>query len=118
MKRRVLAVTIISLGVIAFIVSWGEFVDLFNVIGHPPESRRENYFAIVGQGLFYFIFSSIISAFGLLILFGAKGQKIKIVQTTFFAMLTIWFVLEVPIYKCDFYEINHSFWESKRGHFH
>lgn len=110
--------TVISLGVIAFIVSWDKFVDLFNVIGHPPDSRRETYFAIVGQGLFYFILSSIISAFGLLILFLAKGQKMKIVRMTLFAMVTIWFVLEIPIYKCDFYEINHSFWASKRGHFH
>ena len=118
MRRKILAVILVSLGILAFLVSWDKFVDVFNAIGQPPESGRETYFVIIGQGFFYFILSIIISAFGLLFLFGVGGQKLKIVRMTFFALLTIWFVLEIPMYKCDFYEVNHSFWESKRGHFH
>ena len=113
-----LAVTVISLGVIAFLVSWDKFVDLFNVIGQPSESGRQTYFAIIGQGFFYFILSSSISVFGLSFILKIEGRKFRIVRTTFFTLMTIWFVLEIPIYKCDFYEINHSFWQSKRGHFH
>jgi flagellar biosynthesis protein FlhB len=118
MGRKVLAVTVISIGAIAFLVSWDKFMELFNVIGQPPESGRETYFAIIGQSLFYFILSSTILLFGLLFLLRIEGQKFRIIRMTFFSMATIWFVLETPIYKCDFYEINHSFWESKRGHFH
>jgi hypothetical protein len=117
-KRRVLAVTVISLGVIATLVSWDKFVNVFDVIGHMPESRQETYFSIIGQGFFYFILSSTVLIFGLLLLLKIEGQILKVVRTTLFSLVTIWFVLEIPMYKCDFYEINHSFWQSKRGHFH
>jgi hypothetical protein len=118
MRRRVLAATVICLGVIAFLVSWDKFVDAFNIIGQLQESRGGTYFAIVGQALSYFVVSSIISVFGLLVLLKKEGRKFKIIRVTFFALVTIWFVLEIPIYKCDFYGINHSFWKSKSGHFH
>ena len=83
MRRKVLAVTAVSLGVIAFLVSWDKFVDIFNVIGQPPESGRQTYFAIIGQGFFYFILSSTISIFGLLLLLKIEGQKFTIIRTTF-----------------------------------
>jgi Ca2+/Na+ antiporter len=118
MRKIVSSATVICLGVIAFLVSWDKFVDTFNIIGQLQKSRGWTYFAIVRQALFYFIVSSIIFVFGLLVLLKKEGQKFKIIRATFFALVTIWFVLEIPIYKCDFYEINHSFWESKKGHFH
>jgi hypothetical protein len=118
MKIKLIAVTLIILGVLAFLFSWDKFVDVYNFIGHPPESRLETYFVIVGQGLFYFLLTIVAVLFGFLLMLRIKGRRLKIVSITFFTLLTIWFILEVPIYKCVFYEINHSFWESKRGHFH
>lgn len=118
MRRRVLAATVICLGVIAFLASWDKFVEAFYTIAHLPESRGATYFAIVGQAFFYFVVSSFISVFGLLVLLKKEGQRRKTIRATFFALVTIWFVLEIPMYKCDFYETHHSFWDSKKGHFH
>jgi hypothetical protein len=117
-KPKIIAVILVSLGIVAFLVSWNKLVDAFNAIGQLPESGRETYLAIVGQGIFYFILSSTTSVFGLLLLFRVGEQKLKIVRMTFVVLVAIWFILEIPIYECDFYEVNHSLWESKRGHFH
>jgi hypothetical protein len=118
MKRRFFAVSLLVVGLLAFIVSWDKLVDGFNFIGQPPESNRETYYAIIGQGLFYFLLSLTISLFGFLLLLKTEEGKLKLARAILFTLLGIWFLLEIPIYKCNFYEIKHSFWESKQGHFH
>jgi hypothetical protein len=117
MKRKVISLTLIVAGLLAFLVSWDNFVDLYYAIAQLPELSR-SYFAIVGQGLFYFTLASIIALFGVSLLLRMKGQRLKFVRASFFILLIVWFVLELPIYKCDFYKIRHSFWDSNREHFH
>ena len=117
MKHKVSDIALVAFGVITFFISWDKFDQVIEVIGQVPDSNQINYFAIGGQGLFYFIVATITLVFGIL-LFRGKGWKLRILRSAFFALWILWFVLEIPIYECDFYKINHSFWESRQGHFH
>ncbi len=117
MNRKLLAVIFVTIGVGAFAAAWDKLVYVFRVIWQPDQFSLGSHVAMVGQGLFYLIISSIVTVCGILFLYNVEERKMKIVRASCFALVIIWFVLEIPMFKCDFYNVNHSFWESKSGHY-
>lgn len=117
-KTKVLGAMLTASAFIAFGFSWDTLVELYYLVSYLPEPGLERYMPIVGQGLLYFAFSITVFVCGILFLFTKDRRKLRLGRAALFVILVIWIALEVPIYKCDFYNRGHSFWSSKRVHFH
>lgn len=72
---------------------------------------------VVGQALAYLILALVIVALGIVLIRNSRKQFKRLTLSVLLAA-TLWLILEMPVYKCNYYNIRHSFWESKQFHFH
>ena len=117
-SKQILGVALVAIGIMTFAISWEKILSLFLLAWQPTELGLERHFATGAQGLFYFTLSTVMVLFGILLILTRHEQIIRLGQRSLFVMLVIWIILEIPIYKCVFYNVNHSFWDSKNVHFH
>lgn len=117
MKNKLFGWGLISLSTILIIYNSDKFADIFYILSHKSKHFEiKFYFIIIGHGtLHLLIFITGILLGGSLIY---QQRNLRKKATGFILMIIVWFILALPIYKCGYYEVRHSFWESQDGHFH
>ena len=117
MRNKLIGATISILGTILLFKTWDNYVDIWYLLTDMPEHKTTTDFLIaIGQGVVYLTLISTSILFGLSLL-GVKKER-KIERLTFATVLTIFILLELPVYNCDFGQSRHSFWYSHKSHFH
>ncbi len=117
MRDKLIGWGLIGLSTFLLLWNWDKYADIFYVF-----EKREVYFRFkdylipVVHGTMYLLIFMTGVALGqsFIIQKENKGRA----NISFIIMLTIWTILALPIYKCEFYGIRHSFWKSRDGHFH
>lgn len=69
----------------------------------------------LGQFFFYLSLSILLIVFGILKI---KKGKAGVLTVVVIFGLVLWFLLEIPMYNCDYYGRPHSFWHSQMFHMH
>src|SRR5687767_15529927 len=110
MKNKLTGWTIIIIGTILFFRAWDIYSDIWYLLTETHDHLlTTDYLIIIGQGVTYLTLFSISILFGVSLTRGTQ-KNIKIKRLAFLTVLTIWILLEIPIYNCDFGQSRHSFW--------
>ena len=120
MKNKILGLTIAIISIAFVFFMWDDIANAWYLLTRPHDrvSRSGDWF-LAGQWIFYTIVFTLSNVFGVLLIAGTKGGRLRTARTTFWATVLLLVILEFPVYECDALAVaRHSFWNSHEIHFH
>tara|TARA_R110002012_G_scaffold321600_1_gene550056 strand:+ start:4961 stop:5314 length:354 start_codon:yes stop_codon:yes gene_type:complete len=117
MNTKIIGWFYVTIGIFSFWLYRKMWVGLSNFFDKSADLSSNIFSSNIffGQLFFYISLSTLLIIFGIIKIKEGKVRKLNLV---IIFVIGLWFLLEIPMYKCDFYGIPHSFWHSQKFHFH
>ena len=117
MQNKIIGYFFLTVGMFSYWLYRNMWVELSYFFDKSPDlsSNLFSFNVFLGQFFFYLSISTLLIVFGIMKI---KKGKVGVLAVVVIFELALWFLLEIPIYKCDFYGIPHSLWHSQMFHMH
>jgi len=117
MKDKLIGWGLIVASAFLLLFNWEKYSDIYYVF-----FEAKAYFSVpnslihIAQGTMYLLLFATGIALGRSYI--KQRNNKKMVKLLFVVMLITCVALALPIYRCEFYGVHHSFWGSQYLHFH
>lgn len=119
MKSKVIGWTLIAGVTTLLFLNIEKFRSAYYTFFYRAEHfQLEDYLVSVAHPLLYLVIFYIGVSLGIDYIKLNDGVRLKNKKIVLALVMMMWLVLELPLYKCDFYGVRHSFWKSQSEHFH
>lgn len=117
MSLRITGISLFAISTLLLILAFENFRNLWYLIITDARNVWPFELAVmVGQVVTYLTAYALMLSCALPLI---RQRQIKRRYPFLIALLLVWLVLEMPLYKCEFgFGQTHSFWKSHKMHFH
>ena len=119
MKIKLIGFGTIGLCTLLLLWNWSKYAEIYYILEAQEDYfRLKHYLVPIACGALYLSIFNTGLLFGLDLIKQTEGGRSKKKKMAFLFTIIVWLILALPLYKCEFYNVRHTFWESQDGHFH
>ncbi len=116
MNRRITGVALLVVSTSLFVRAFDYFTNgWYLILGLGRSMTAFEYSIFFGQLLVYLTTYTVVVLYSITLI---RRRHVKQQYSWLIWVVIVWFILEVPLYPCEFGQSHHTFWKSHKLHFH